>query len=190
MIAPAAESDVLRAMGNRRSIYSFAPRPVDEDDLILALDLAVRAPNHRLTRPWRFGVFLGEGRYRLADALGAASTRLGLPVEKARRTALLAPAVVCAGVAPQLDRPKVVEHEECYAVAAAIENLLLALHARGIGSLWTTGASADTPEVRALLGLNGPHDHIIAIVLIGYPAPDSRLISRAIDHTTFTTWHR
>src|SRR5579862_1719637 len=178
----AAEHDALGVIGSRRSIYAFAATPVAEDDLRLALDLAVRAPNHRLTRPWRFGVFLGEGRSRLADALAAASVRLGLPIEKARATAFMAPAIVCAGVACQLDRPKVVEHEECYAVAAAVENLMLALHARGIGSIWTTGARADTSEVRALLGLNGAHDHVIAIVGVGYPAAENRLVSGSLDH--------
>jgi hypothetical protein len=38
--------------------------------------------------------------------------------------------------------------------------------------------------------LHGPNDHIIGIVLVGYPAPDNRLVARAIDHSQFTTWHR
>jgi nitroreductase len=180
----------LRVIAGRRSIYSFAPTPLDEADLRTALDMAVRAPNHRLTRPWRFAVFLGEARFQLAEALAAAAGASGSAPEQARLIAAAAPALICVGSSPQLDRPKVVEREEALSVAAAIQNLLLALHALGIGSRWTTGKHSDTAEVKELLGWRGPHDHVIGIVLAGYPTPDNRLISRPIDHAAFTTWYR
>jgi nitroreductase len=180
----------LRVIAGRRSIYSFAPTPLDEAALREALDVAVLAPNHRLTRPWRFAVFLGEGRFRLGEAFAAAARASGFAQEPARRIASAAPALICVGVSPQLDRPKVVEREEALSVAAAIENLLLALHALGIGSLWTTGKNSDTAEVKELLGWRGPGDRVIGIVLAGHPAPDNRLISRPIDHAAFTSWYR
>jgi nitroreductase len=186
-----AESNAaLRVIAGRRSIYSFAPTGLDEALLRTALDMAVRAPNHRLTRPWRFAVFLGEARSRLGDAFAAAARSSGSAPEQARRIATSAPALICVGVSPQLDRPKVIEHEEALSVAAAIQNLMLALHALGIGSLWTTGRNSDTAEVKELLGWRGIDDHVIGVVLAGYAAPGNRLISRPIDHTAFTMWYR
>jgi nitroreductase len=188
---PGPDSEAaLRVLAGRRSIYSFAPTPLDEAVIRTALDMAVLAPNHRLTRPWRFAVFLGDARLRLGDALAAAACAAGSSPERARRIASTSPALICVGVAPQLDRPKIVEREEALSVAAAMQNLLLALHALGVGSLWTTGKNADTAEVKELLGWRGRDDHVIGIVLAGYPAPDNRLISRPIDHSAFTTWYR
>lgn len=181
---------VLSVLAGRRSIYSFATTPLAESALRTALDMAVLAPNHRLTRPWRFAVFLGDARSQLGDALAAAALASGSAPERARRISATAPALICVGVAPQLDRPKIVEREEALSVAAAIQNMLLALHALGIGSLWTTGKNADTAEVKELLGWRGRDDHVLGIVLAGYPAPENRLISRPIDHAAFTTWYR
>src|SRR6266536_6548796 len=48
----------------RRSIRKFAPRPVDRAVLGRLLDAAAQAPNHRLTRPWRFFVLDGAGPMR------------------------------------------------------------------------------------------------------------------------------
>lgn len=186
---PDASGFVLRTMERRRSIYTFSPRPVEEESLRKALRVAVSAPNHRLTRPWRFSVFLGPGRLKLADALVAAAGRMGASTDKARRTAL-APALICVGVSPQLERPRVIEREEILAVGAATQNLILALHALGIGSWWTTGAAADTPEVRELLGLTGANDRVIGIILVGYPSPDNRVPERQLQPEQFTTWHR
>jgi nitroreductase len=185
-----ADSDAaLRVLAGRRSIYSFATTPVDAEKLRIALDMAVLAPNHRLTRPWRFAVFSGDARFQLGEALAAAARASGSEPERARRIAATAPALICVGVSPRLDRPAVVEREETLSVAAAIQNLLLALRALEIGSLWTTGKHSDSPEVRELLGWRGRDDHVIGIVLAGYAAAENRLISRPIDHSPFTTWH-
>jgi len=186
-----ADSDAaLRIIAGRRSVYSFAPTPLDESDLRIALDMSVKAPNHRLTRPWRFAVFSGDSRLQLGEAYAAAARASGFAPEGARRIAVAAPALICVGVSPQLERPKVVEKEEVLAVGAAVQNLLLALHALGIGSLWTTGKNSDTAQVKELLGWRGPNDHVVGVVLAGYPAPDNRLITRPIDHSEFTTWRR
>jgi nitroreductase len=186
----AEQHPALRVIAGRRSVYNFAETPVEEADLRLALDMAVQAPNHRLTRPWRFSVFLREARHRLADTFADAAAARQLDAERARAKQLIAPAVVCVGVSPQLDRPKVLEEEEALAVAAAIQNMMLALHARGIGSLWTTGALCDTPEVRALLGWSGPRDRVLGVIHVGYAAPGERVPPRKSDYAVHTTWHR
>ncbi|MPZ35582.1 MAG: nitroreductase [Rhodospirillales bacterium] len=191
-VSPAAANrdPAIRVIAERRSVYAFSQAPVDESDIRLALDMAVRAPNHRLTRPWRFAVFLGAARHRLADAFAAAAAARQLDPERTRSKQLIAPAVVCAGVSPRLDRPKVVEEEEAHAVAAAIQNMMLALHARGLGSLWTTGALCDAPEVKEVLGWKGVRERVLGVIHVGRAAPTDRLPSRQLGHTEFTAWYR
>jgi nitroreductase len=187
----AAELDpAIRVIAGRRSVYAFSQDPVDEADIRLALDMAVRAPNHRLTRPWRFAVFVGAARHRLADAFAAAAAAHQLDPERTRSKQLIAPVVVCAGVSPRLDRPKVVEEEEAHAVAAAIQNMMLALHARGLGSLWTTGALCNALVVKEVLGWKGERERILGVVHVGRAAPTDRLPSRPPGHAAFTTWYR
>ena len=55
---------VQEAIHARRSIRTFATRPVDRAVLQRLLDAATQAPNHRLTRPWRFFVLDRPGPKR------------------------------------------------------------------------------------------------------------------------------
>jgi nitroreductase len=77
--------------------------------------------------------------------------------------------LLVVGCAVQADHPKVPEIEQVLATGAAVENLLLAAHALGYGSMWKTGPAAYDPGVKAALGLQ-PTDHIVAIVHLGSPA--------------------
>src|SRR4051794_9257073 len=59
----------------RRSIKTFTDRPVTREEIETLLDAAILAPNHRLTRPWRFYVLGPESRYAYGLALGARKAR-------------------------------------------------------------------------------------------------------------------
>jgi nitroreductase len=62
----------------------------------------------------------------------------------------------------------VVEIENVCAAAAAVQNLLLAAHALGLGAMWRTGTAAFEPKVKAFLGF-APDQHLIGFIYIGYP---------------------
>jgi nitroreductase len=88
-------------------------------------------------------------------------------LEKCRATPLVAPVVIAVGV----DKPtesKVLELENYAAAAAAIENMLLAAHALGLGAKWKTGEWARDPHIKEFLGF-APDQHIVGFVYIGYP---------------------
>ena len=78
-----------------------------------------------------------------------------------------APVVIACAVAGAPGDP-VRAREDRDAVAAGVQNLLLAAHARGLAAIWRTGAMADEPEVRAALGL-GEHDALVGMVYVGRP---------------------
>ena len=58
--------------------------------------------------------------------------------------------------------------EDRDAVAPAIENMLLAAHATGLGAMWRTGVMVDEVEVRE--AWVGPGDAIVGFVYLGRPA--------------------
>lgn len=166
--------DVLEAIRTRRSIGKLAG-DVGRDEIDGLVEAAVWAPNHRLTRPWTFTIVCGEAR----DALGATWAALQgrrTTLDGAERDAYLerearkpsrAPTIVVASTRTVAD--PIVAMEDYAATAAAVQNLLLAAHARGLGAIWRTGAMAYAPEINEHLGLDRT-DRIVAFVYVGRPA--------------------
>src|SRR5262249_25798918 len=157
----------------RRSIGRVTEEPVAQEAVAELLAAAMRAPNHNITEPWRFVVLTGDARRAAGRAHAAAVARERpdtAPEALERETARLerAPVVVACVCRPTADDP-VVAREGRDAVAAAVENIMPAADARGLGAMWRTGAMVDEPEVREHLGL-GPADAIVAFVYLGRPA--------------------
>jgi nitroreductase len=75
--------------------------------------------------------------------------------------------VIAVGVDKPADA-RILEMENICAAAAAVENLLLAAHAQGLGAMWRTGPAARDPQVKKFLGLD-PAQELISFVYIGYP---------------------
>src|ERR1017187_7230408 len=107
-------SDVVK---KRRSVYSYLDVPVPTAIVEDAIAMAVLAPNHYRTRPWRFFVFVGAGRARLAAAYKAAALRLGRDVPKATQRVYDAPVMVAIACIPTTSNPRVVRSEEEFATA-------------------------------------------------------------------------
>jgi nitroreductase len=163
---------LLEAIASRRSVGRLLPDPLPRETVEELLAAAVAAPNHHLTAPWRFVVLAGDARREVGEAHARAVARAkpDLPPEGlAKEAARLERApVVVAAIVLGADDP-VQAREDRDAVAAAIENLLLAAHGGGLGAMWRTGAMVDEPEVREALGL-APGDAVVGFVYLGRPA--------------------
>lgn len=168
--APATFDQLAAVIRNRRTSML-----VDQDATIpVALieqlcELAVWAPNHKRTWPWRFAVFSGEGRRALGETMVADMVDADFGDEgKRRKTAgkyLRTPATLVVGCAPD-DNPMLhVENRD--AVAAGIQNLLLAATSTGLASFWSTPALTRAPRVLELCGF-GPDDRIVGIIYLGW----------------------
>ncbi len=162
--------DPMELLLTRRSVGKVRADPVPRALVEELLVAAIHAPNHHLTEPWRFVVLTGAARRRVGEAHAAAVRRkrpeCGDDVV-ARESARLerAPVVIACLVTGDGADP-VTAREDRDAVAAAIQNLLLAAHARGLAAMWRTGELVDEPEVHASLGL-GLADAIVGFVYLG-----------------------
>lgn len=162
---------------NRRTIKPpfMSGEPVSESDLQAILENANWAPSHALTEPWRFRIYQGEGRARLANAL-AEHYETALPPEKQkpgkadklREMPLRAPVVVLVWMARQ-EMEKIAEVEEVEAVACAVQNMHLTATARGLGAFWSTPPVLYTDEWRRWMEI-GEKDRCLGIFYIGHPA--------------------
>jgi nitroreductase len=182
--------DALEAIRTRRMIPRVGGEAPSREEIEALLDLAVRAPNHHRTEPWRFYVLQGAERDRLAQAIADELTENkgtdpSAAFEEGRSKAERAPVIVVFTVLPS-DEPKVVEQEEIASVAMAIENFLIGAHAAGLGAMLRTGAAAYHPSIRTHIGL-GPAEKVVGIVYVGPPAADRPLQER-VPSAEKTTW--
>jgi len=172
--------DVLTAISTRRSVGPvLADKPVADEVIEKLLQAACWAPNHHRSEPWRFTVFTGEGRKHLTAALVSAAKNMpkndqyDLRLSKAEGMAKRAPVVIavhCAAGEGPGKQPLL--WEEHAAVAAAIQNLLLAAHAEGLGAIWRSGEYTESAEMQAYLGVRPEKgDRIMGFIYLGYPDP-------------------
>lgn len=163
--------DAMTLLHERSSMGKLmAPAP-DAEQLEAIYRAALRAPDHKELRPWRFIEFSGEGRERLGELFAEAEYREDPQVgdtalNAARKKPLRAPMVIAvvAKVAPEV--PKVPKMEQVISAGCAAHAILLAAHAQGLGAMWRSGKYAFDPVVRKGLGLDDD-DELIAFIYLG-----------------------
>ena len=163
----------LQALHARRTIRSFAPGPVPREALEEAIRAACPAPAPHHTRPWRFSVLVSAPAKRgllgaIADAWRADLRGDATPEDViARRIAnsdavlgqapvLIVPWVSFSGSHPYGDAERSHAEQEMFLLSggAAIQNLLLALHAQGLASCWISSTLFCQEESRAVLDMD------------------------------------
>ncbi len=133
---------------------------------------ALRAADHANLRPWRFVVVEGEDRDRLGELFLSASLEVDPSLDEARQQKILnmplrAPMVLVA-IAEYKEHAKVPEWELHLSAGAAVQNILNASFALGVGAYWRTGTLADCEGVRQGLGL-AEKDRIVGYIYMGTP---------------------
>ncbi len=165
--------DALAALSTRHSVappFLAGPGP-DEQTLAEILAAGASAPDHGRLRPWRFVVIRGAARERLGEVFAEALRRRqpDAPpeaLEQERNRPLRAPVVIAIVAKLEPQHPKIPEIEQILSTGAAVENILVAAHARGFGAKWLTGANAYDDHVKAALGLAGD-DRLAGFVHLG-----------------------
>ncbi len=179
----------LQALHARRSLRTFGDGEVPPTALEEAVRAACTAPAPHHSRPWLFVALTSpQARRRLLAAMAWAwRTDLegdGTPealIERrlARSDALLgtAPAIVVPfvrlrGAHAYPDGERAAAEREMFLLAggAGIQNLLLALHAQGLGSCWVSSTLFCKEETREALGLDDEWIPLGAVAVGPLPA--------------------
>jgi nitroreductase len=188
--------EVNRAIETRQSIGRVRQDPVPRELVEKILESAVHAPNHKLTEPWRFHVFIGKGRGEFARAR-AELARLQARAEgeeeefaagrisRERKKAFRAPVVIA--VISKGGRDEVETLENYAACAAAVQNMQLAAHSLGLATIWRTGTFAYHPYMHDFFELE-ENDKIAAYLYLGYPDMSERPRRRE-PASSKTVWH-
>jgi nitroreductase len=163
---------------SRRSVRVYQRREVGEDHVRDLLEAAMAAPSAVAKDPWEFIVV------RNRSMLNRLAT--GLPNGQMLADAALG-IVVCGDLQRAHDRQLSYLLQDC---SAAVENLLLAAHALGLGACWLGVHPREdrVAHVRSQLAI--PNVVIpVAVVSLGWPAespaPRTRYRAEAVHHETW-----
>ncbi|MGW7294288.1 coenzyme F420-0:L-glutamate ligase [Streptomyces xiamenensis] len=186
-------SEAIReAVTQRRTVREFAPDPVDPAAVRRAVAAAITAPAPHHSTPWRFVLLeSAQSRTALLDAMREAwiaDLRAdGKPEESiAKRVKrgdvlraapyLVIPCLTTTEWAhPYPDARRAGAEAEMFTVSmgAAVQNLLVALTAEGLGSAWISSTMFCRDTTRAALDLPADWSPMGAVA-VGHPAGEAR----------------
>lgn len=185
---PSTNVSVYQALYGRRMAWKFQDKPVAREALQRMLDVAVWAPNHRLTEPWRFFVLEKESPARrkaaeLAYDFVLENTNLPGQALVTRHKVLDPPVVVYVYCVPGPSEETT--RENYAAVCCAVQNISLAGVAEGLAVAWETGGAVRHPDLKEALGAESDWN-MVAMLSIGAPAEN--LTSRRTPVSSFVRW--
>lgn len=180
---PAAANEALATIARRRSVRAFDGRPVAPGLVDALIEAANQAPSAHNSQSWRFLVLGPEKKRELAALVSTRSLEFPRPtnvlLRMAARTIVSAPVVIAVANTGELMRhgaalfPIAGEQNrdffrtmEIQGSAAAVQNLLLAATALGLGAVWLGILYLMKGEVLELLG--EPQGEFMAVIPVGY----------------------
>lgn len=152
---------VIENILTRRSVRAFTEKEISKEDIDILVKCALYAPSARNLQTWKFTVLTKKEDIReLASVMGKALGREGYDMYSP--SALIIPS-------NKKDSPFGRDDNAC-----ALQNIFLAAHSLGIGSVWINQLNGicDEPEVRKVLNkFEIPEDHIVfGMAALGYAA--------------------
>ena len=179
---------LLQVIQGRRSVRRYTEQAVPADVLERLLTAAGWAPSAHNRQPWRFvaltapaaksGLALAMGERLTKDRLADGDAPAEVEADRARSYARITGApvvvVVCLTMAdmdryPDARRARAEYLMATQSVAMAVQNLLLAAYAEGLGACWMCAPLFCADTVGIALGLPAEWE-AQALVTLGYPA--------------------
>ncbi len=178
---------ILQGIRDRRSIRTFDTKDVPKTFLLKIMEAATLAPSAHNVQPWRFTVITDWKRKHtiavaMAEKWNEDLTNDGVSLEN--RRALLETSKKCFSESPVLivaaitmkemdvyPDEKRQEYEHLLAtqsLAAAIQNMLLAIHTLGLAACWHCAPLFCQEAVRKVLNMPS-HVEPQALISLGYP---------------------
>jgi nitroreductase len=169
--------EINRLIRTRRSVFpkDYSGEKVSDEIVKQMLENANWAPTHKLTEPWRFVVFTGEGLKKLAafqsQCYKEVTTANGTFREERYQNLQTKPFesshIIAIGMKRD-EKKSLPEVEEIGAVFCAVQNMYLTATAYGIGCYMSTGGITFFEEAKPFFDL-GPDDKLLGFLHVGMP---------------------
>jgi len=174
-------SNINEAIRTRRSVYppQFINKTIPKEIINALLTNANHAPTHRLTEPWRFKIFLDQGKKALGSFLAekfkqTATAFSEIKYQKIQQNCEGSGAIV-AIIMHRDEEERVPEWEEIASLSMAVQNIWIALDQYELGGYWSS------PPLKDYLGEHvslKPNESCYGFFYIGYCEPLDRIIKK------------
>ncbi len=170
-------NDKLEFIFGRRSVRAFAPGAIDDATVTHLLQAAMAAPSAVARDPWRFVVIRSQPTLSaIASALPNGSMLAAAPLG----------IVVCGDLEVAHDHQLSYLLQDC---SAAIENLLLAAHALGLGACWL-GVHPREERIRKLREILSLPPSVIPVAGIALGRPGEAKEPRTRFNRDYVHWEK
>jgi len=186
---------ILKSIKSRRSIKKLRPGPISRDLIEEIIDIAISAPSAHNAQPWRFIIINDHNvKVQLAKAMSQSwqgdLVNNGISIKEIEKLMVLSEKrilnasiliLVCLTMDDMdkyFDKRKNFEYlMAVQSVSAAIQNLLLAVHSKGLGACWRCAPLFCMEIVKKVLEIPESFDPQ-AMIEIGYPDENPRMPPR------------
>jgi nitroreductase len=187
--------EFFEVVKKRRAVRAFKPDPVSHEDILKILEAANAAPNGRMLQSWEFLVVTGEKKRLLGESYGkiAVGYTSDWEDQKARESFINyahtyggAPVVIV--VLADADPVNAINKMHLETGCAAMENIVLAATALGLGTCWMTGPLQDEKTLRKELDIPD-NKQLVAVTPLGHALawPDPPVLPEP-DYTKKIRW--
>lgn len=166
--------ETLEAIKTRRSIRKFSDQPVEPEKLQAVLEAVQQAPSWSNKQCWSLVVVQDQDvRNRISELSFVESffATYGYKSNPAQKGLAQAPIVLVACADPQQSGDLRGEQYYMADLGIATQNLMLAAHDLGLGSVFV--GVFDEEQLKVLLGIPA-HIRIIGLFPLGYPATEAK----------------
>lgn len=189
------DSNINDIIKNRRATPPkfLAKKDIPESIIHQLLENANWAPTHKNTEPWRFKVYKGESKQKLATTINSLlldKIELGEKINPQKvekfKSALENVPVIIAIIFERDAAQRIPEWEEVAAVSMAVQNMWLTAADMGLGAFWATPAFL--PLLNEIFEIK-PAQKLLGFFYVGHIAIDYPSPGRG-DIETKTEWFR
>jgi nitroreductase len=158
----------------------LAKTEIPKEIILQILENANWAPTHKNTEPWRFKVYTGESKQKLADEVYLLLTKkvedgepLNIPKIDKFKEAMERVPVAIAIIFERDTAERIPKWQEIAAVSMAVQNMWLTATSMGLGAFWSTPDFL--PFLNDLLKIQ-PGQKLLGFFYVGqiameYPSP-------------------
>ena len=160
--------DTYDALHSRRTVHNYEATELDYEVVERILSAGHMAPNHKLTWPWRFTVVGKETRKALLPVAYRLKNVTAPEMQARVQSKLINPATLIVVTQERAEDP-FRNTEDYAATCCAIQNMMLAATAEGLGSKWSTGALTKHPDVCDILDIDIEVEDVVGFIWVGVP---------------------
>jgi len=164
-------TDLAEIIISRRTIHDFIADKFPDKKIIKdAIETSRWAPNHHLTEPWHFYLLGKETISSLCELnMGLLTESKGIEVaeKKIKRWQSIPGWLV---VTCERSDDELMFQENYAACCCVIQNLMLSLWEKGIGTKWSTGPVTREDQFYDTIWVNKKLESVVGLIWYGYPA--------------------